>query len=227
MRKVVLLILFFACINQAIAQDAPDNKNKILGGSFSLSRTNDTSVLEDESNFISPSPYFYKNENPKLSFFINPYVAKILNKNSLFGLGLHFGHSSTKRIIKDNYEDYMSNRKTVSLGLEIFYRHSIFNKHKFDFFLEGNAGFKTSRSTYESSLTTKRETGNRLTGALGIDFGGTYALSENWNLLVILAGINYQLQKYESEDGEFSSSTKAINLNTSFRGVQIGIENRF
>ena len=227
MQKIIVLILASIFSIQMEAQEKPKDNKWTLGGSISFSRDESASSVRN-LDFVPNTNNFsyYEVDNIVLFGSINPYVTKRLTKNSILGFGLVAESQSIKRLI--DIIDLMEEQKTTTntLGINLFYRHNIFAKQRFEIFLQTKAEYLYSVLKSEVNSEKNDESKSREYSA-HLDPGLNYSLSEKWNIIIIVNGLSYRNYKFNSTNDNLSDINNSFGVNTSLKNIRLGIEFKF
>ncbi|WP_425390467.1 hypothetical protein [Ekhidna sp.] len=137
-KKLIIPFLLVFMIN-ATAQDALLTGNRIIGGGFA--------ITQSDQNSEHPINYYYQDEETSISSFsFSPYYGRIYEDHTMVGIRLNIANSSIDRENGDDNSIWTSEYSTRSYGIGGFIRKYFPSTDRFGVFVQSGIDLRHSKS---------------------------------------------------------------------------------
>lgn len=225
-RSIIVLFYVIIFAFNLTAQEEEVNSKLILGGSIFGNKntttrnlgtafTADELIIETKSTEIGLLPYILFGKSPKRKF----------------GLGISTVFRTSNNTSNQTNVEVGSRDSELDLGLDLLYRHFLYDKNHLKLFTQLNVGGVTTafltndqQSAFENNIFFIQSE---------IEFGGSYRIVNSWNLLLSIPIMEYRFQESSFDNSSppvistRNNSSNTFRLNTSFTNLNLGVEKLF
>jgi len=205
--------------------------NWVIGGSLNfVVQKNGYPLQSFRSHVINNIGYGLFNassaESRNISGFFQPYFAKRLNTNWSFGVGFSVGYSNYKSGVINaitSQPDFNNFRKSLDLGVEIFYRYVVNPKNKFTIFVQPYLSYASTKDTYKFELLAD-EIDRASFGQIGLALGCFYSFSKKFRVVANLGNAGFVGGTWKSEQFERKNKFSSFHFNFNPQSIRFGVE---